>query len=97
MQEQDAHVNICKHLQLPGAENLDLKAWRTQLAERWDNLKETVSIAMVGKYTELSDAYLSVLKVGGVVGMVVFWGDGGICVTRHNLCSTDGIIPLLCL
>lgn len=69
MQEQDAHVNICKHLQLPGAENLDLKAWRTQLAERWDNLKETVTIAMVGKYTELSDAYLSVLKVWEVLSV----------------------------
>jgi CTP synthase (UTP-ammonia lyase) len=29
---------------------------------RWDSLKEPVKIAMIGKYTALSDAYLSVIK-----------------------------------
>ena len=37
-------------------------AWRTRLAEKWDALSAVVRIAMVGKYTGLSDAYLSVLK-----------------------------------
>lgn len=37
-------------------------AWRTGLAEKWDALSAVVRIAMVGKYTGLSDAYLSVLK-----------------------------------
>lgn len=32
------------------------------LAEKWDGLSNALSIAMVGKYTGLSDAYLSVLK-----------------------------------
>ncbi len=36
--------------------------WKTGLAERWDALSAVVKIAMVGKYTGLSDAYLSVLK-----------------------------------
>ena len=36
--------------------------WRTRLAEKWDALSAVVRIAMVGKYTGLSDAYLSVLK-----------------------------------
>ncbi len=36
--------------------------WRTTLAERWDGLAVGLKIAMVGKYTGLSDAYLSVLK-----------------------------------
>lgn len=36
--------------------------WRTTLAERWDGLAVKLKIAMVGKYTGLSDAYLSVLK-----------------------------------
>ena len=36
--------------------------WRTTLAERWDGLAIGLKIAMVGKYTGLSDAYLSVLK-----------------------------------
>ena len=39
-----------------------MQAWRTRLAERWDALSAVVKIAMVGKYTGLSDAYLSVLK-----------------------------------
>jgi len=30
--------------------------------DKWDSLTQEVSIAMVGKYTELSDAYLSVIK-----------------------------------
>jgi len=29
---------------------------------RWDSLQEQVSIVLIGKYTGLSDAYLSVLK-----------------------------------
>lgn len=36
--------------------------WRVGLAEKWDGLSNVLSIAMVGKYTGLSDAYLSVLK-----------------------------------
>ncbi len=36
--------------------------WRVGLAEKWDGLSNTITIAMVGKYTGLSDAYLSVLK-----------------------------------
>lgn len=35
-----------------------------EIAWKWDNVTEVVTIAMVGKYTELSDAYLSVIKAG---------------------------------
>ena len=42
--------------------NLRCAGWRTRLAEKWDSLSAVVRIAMVGKYTGLSDAYLSVLK-----------------------------------
>ena len=38
-----------------------LKEWR-EMAYDLDTLTEDVSIAMVGKYTDLSDAYLSVIK-----------------------------------
>ena len=38
-----------------------LSEWR-KMALNLDTLTEEVSIAMVGKYTELSDAYLSVIK-----------------------------------
>lgn len=40
----------------------NLKEWAAR-AERCDNLSVPVKIAMVGKYTGLSDSYLSVLKV----------------------------------
>ncbi|XP_052724180.1 uncharacterized protein LOC128193977 isoform X1 [Vigna angularis] len=44
----------------------------------YDRCDETVRIPMVGKYTGLSDAYLSVLK--GVDGVLVprGFGDGGV-------------------
>lgn len=62
MESQNAHAVILKALGLPNANLLDLSIWRTTLAERWDSLTEPVCIAMVGKYTGLSDAYLSVIK-----------------------------------
>ena len=38
--------------------------WR-QLADRAENLRKTVKIALVGKYTKLEDAYASVIKALG--------------------------------
>jgi len=38
-----------------------LDSW-SQMADRVDNLSEEIHIAMVGKYTGLSDSYLSVIK-----------------------------------
>lgn len=62
MESQSAHAVICQKLGLPNADNLDLTIWRTTLAERWDSLTEPVRIVLIGKYTGLSDAYLSVIK-----------------------------------
>ena len=45
----------------PPADRTLLRAW-TSMAERVDALHERVSIAMVGKYTGLTDSYLSVVK-----------------------------------
>ncbi|GJM95463.1 hypothetical protein PR202_ga12201 [Eleusine coracana subsp. coracana] len=39
----------------------DLQDW-TEMAESYDNLKNSVKIALVGKYTNLTDSYLSVVK-----------------------------------
>ena len=47
---------------LPPPKQTDLTHWRTTLADRWDALSQSVSIAVIGKYTGLSDAYLSVIK-----------------------------------
>ena len=39
----------------------ELTQWRLR-AEKWDQMTKKVTIVMVGKYTGLSDAYLSVIK-----------------------------------
>ena len=49
-------------LGLSGYQKINMSLWKTGLADKWDQLTEVVTIAMVGKYTELSDAYLSVTK-----------------------------------
>ncbi|EXB62694.1 CTP synthase 2 [Morus notabilis] len=62
LRDQKAHEAILKGLNLLGvARKPDLEEWtaRTKIC---DMLNAPVRIAMVGKYTGLSDAYLSVLK-----------------------------------
>ena len=49
---------IVEMLDLPAREQ-DLSEWR-QLVERMKEVKETLSIAIVGKYVELRDSYISV-------------------------------------
>lgn len=58
---------VCKRLGLSCGEP-DLKDW-TEMVEKQKNFKECVNIALVGKYVELHDAYLSVvesLRHGGI-------------------------------
>jgi CTP synthase len=62
MMGQRAHVTICNHLGLPGYSNIDMVTWKRDLADRWDSHSDHVRIAVIGKYTNLSDAYLSVIK-----------------------------------
>ena len=52
-----AHV-VCRKLELPNGEP-DLAAW-TEMVARIKNASRHITIALVGKYTELHDAYLSV-------------------------------------
>ncbi|WOL03168.1 hypothetical protein Cni_G11888 [Canna indica] len=62
LKEQRAHEALIKVLQLQGfAKEPVLDEW-TRRAETCDTLQDPVRIAMVGKYTGLSDSYLSVLK-----------------------------------
>ncbi|KAL3520424.1 hypothetical protein ACH5RR_018573 [Cinchona calisaya] len=62
LRDQKAHEAILKVLNLKGvACEPALEEW-TSRAELCDMLHEPVRIAMVGKYTGLSDSYLSVLK-----------------------------------
>ncbi|XP_057419537.1 uncharacterized protein LOC130713759 [Lotus japonicus] len=62
LRDQKAHEAIFKVLNLKGmTQEPDLKEW-TRRAESCDMLHEPVRIALVGKYTCLSDSYLSILK-----------------------------------
>ena len=63
---------VCKRLNLTNCNDPDLAEWH-ELVEKHKNLNETVTIALVGKYVELHDAYLSVvesLKHGGIANNV---------------------------
>ncbi|KAK9669586.1 hypothetical protein RND81_13G141500 [Saponaria officinalis] len=62
LRDQKAHESILKVLNLNSfSKEPVLDEW-TERARRCDMLHKTVRIAMVGKYTGLSDSYLSVLK-----------------------------------
>ena len=51
---------ILKQLELP-VKRINLASWE-KLVKTTDNLKKKVNIALVGKYTELHDAYISVVE-----------------------------------
>ena len=38
MAEQGTHTTVCTALGLPGADSLDLREWKTQIADRWDRI-----------------------------------------------------------
>ncbi|KAK9014750.1 hypothetical protein V6N11_005895 [Hibiscus sabdariffa] len=62
LRDQKAHEAIFKVLNLPSVtKEPSLKEWTTR-AEICDKLHEPVRICIVGKYTGLSDTYLSILK-----------------------------------
>ena len=60
LQKQGMDQIVCEHLKLdvPAA---DMTEWK-ELENRVLNLKKTVKIALVGKYVELPDAYISVVE-----------------------------------
>src|SRR5699024_8871933 len=51
---------VCEHLHLPGKQ-ADMTKWET-LVDRVRNLSKAIKIAVVGKYVELPDAYLSLVE-----------------------------------
>ncbi|XP_020265072.1 CTP synthase-like isoform X2 [Asparagus officinalis] len=62
LREQKAHEAILKELNLQSVDRYPVLAEWTARTKLCDTLRDPVRIAMVGKYTGLSDAYLSVLK-----------------------------------
>ena len=99
LQKQGLDDLVCEHfgLETPAAEMTD---WR-QLEQRVLNLTKTTKIALVGKYVELPDAYLSVVEALKHAGFVhnsdiqLEWVDAA-AVTADNVASlladADGIL-----
>jgi len=59
LHQQGFDTAILKKLGLPYDDEPDMKAWSTFL-EKYDTREETVTVALVGKYTDIKDAYLSI-------------------------------------
>ncbi|WP_445613251.1 CTP synthase [Geobacillus sp. YF-1] len=60
LQEQKLDQIVCEHLRL-NCREADMTEWKA-LVERVRNLSKTTKIALVGKYVELPDAYISVVE-----------------------------------
>lgn len=60
LQEQGLDSIVCKHLKLDCKE-ADMTEWK-QLVDKVLNLSKRTKIALVGKYVELQDAYISVVE-----------------------------------
>lgn len=60
LQKQGLDSLVCGHLKLDCRE-ADMEEWK-ELVKKVKNLSKTVTIALVGKYVELPDAYISVVE-----------------------------------
>ncbi|SEN52711.1 CTP synthase [Mesobacillus persicus] len=60
LQSQHLDQIVCNHLQLQ-CTDADMTEWK-ELVDKVQNLKKTTKIALVGKYVELQDAYISVVE-----------------------------------
>jgi CTP synthase len=99
LQEQGLDRLVCEKLGLE-APDADLGEW-DELLERLGTRRETVEIALVGKYVKLHDAYLSVheaLKHAGIHNgctVRVRWLDAEhmtLDEARAELASADGVL-----
>ena len=99
MEKENLAQVVCESLHLPCPEP-DLPDW-THMVEALRHPNKEVTIALVGKYTQLHDAYLSVveaLKHGGIASHAnvhLKWVDSEL-VTKENvaeyLCDVDGVL-----
>lgn len=99
MEQENLAAAVCECLNLPCPEP-DLDAWK-QMVDDFQNPKKKVTIALVGKYVALHDAYLSVaeaLKHGGIANKAevnIQWIDSEE-LTEENaseiLGEADGIL-----
>lgn len=98
--EQGFDVEVCKHFGIDVEREPDLSRWE-QIVERIKKPEGEVSIAVVGKYTALPDAYKSLaeaLSHGGIANHVrvnMDWIDSEIFETEdavHHLGDVQGIL-----
>lgn len=99
MEKENLAQVVCESLHLPCPEP-DLSDW-TRMVEALRHPNKEVTIALVGKYTQLHDAYLSVveaLKHGGIASHAnvhLKWVDSEL-VTEENvaeyLSDVDGVL-----
>jgi len=98
--EEGLDIQVCKHFGLQAQPGLDLSRWR-KIVERVQSPEGEVNIAVVGKYTQLLDAYKSLAEAlthGGIANNVrvhldwidseVFEQDG----TVQHLDNVNGIL-----
>lgn len=89
LEQQNVHIILGKTLGLTIKSKPDLLDWR-KLAENVDTAKQVVSIALVGKYTKLSDAYLSILKalkhacISELLSLKVIWIESAYLGKSHT-------------
>lgn len=99
LQAQNMDDIVCRKLKIDNKPS-DMHAW-SELVERIGKINKTVHIALVGKYVQLHDAYLSVVESLSHAGfhhnveVKINWIDAEE-VTRHNmddlLKDVDGIL-----
>jgi CTP synthase len=100
LHEQGLDDYIIEQLKLPVHDGFDFEAWE-RLLDVVHNPKRTVTIALVGKYIDLPDAYLSVseaLRAGGFANdarVELRWVPSDTCETAEGavaaLSDVDGI------
>lgn len=81
LKEEGLDKIVLEKLGLPERE-ADLQQWKT-MVHKINNLKEKVTVALVGKYTALKDAYLSIIEalrhagIANGVQVEIRWIDSG--------------------
>jgi CTP synthase len=100
MEQEGLGKAVCETLGLKNSKS-NLDDWQ-KMVDRFNNPKRAVNIALVGKYIELHDAYLSVaesLTHGGIhneASVTIDWVDAETLtddkLTADRLKSADGII-----
>lgn len=99
LQEQHFDDLVCRHLHLPET-TAEMDGWK-ELVRKVRNLSKVINVALVGKYVELPDAYLSLvesLKHAGFdydTDVSIRWVDSETldkATIEEELAGVDGIV-----